>query len=67
MGVAHDRWGHQDARALPHRFGLCYYAACIIGRVPSEADMKRIWLYLGALSIGLIAIAFIPWISIGFL
>ena len=48
-------------------FGLCYYAACIIGQVPSEAGMKRIWLYLGVLLIGLIAIALIPWISIGFL
>jgi TRAP-type C4-dicarboxylate transport system permease large subunit len=48
-------------------FGLCYYAACIIGQVPSEAGLKRIWLYLGVLLLGLIAIAFIPWISIGFL
>ena len=48
-------------------FGLCYYAACIIGQVPSEAGMKRIWLYLGVLLLGLIAIAFIPWISTGFL
>lgn len=48
-------------------FGLCYYAACIIGEVPSEVGMRRIWLYLGVLLIGLIAIAFIPWISTGFL
>jgi TRAP-type C4-dicarboxylate transport system permease large subunit len=48
-------------------FGLCYYAACIIGEVPSEAGLKRIWLYLGVLLLGLIAIAFIPWISTGFL
>jgi AcrR family transcriptional regulator len=37
------------------------------GEVPAEAGMKRIWLYLGVLLAGLIAIAFIPWISIGFL
>jgi TRAP-type C4-dicarboxylate transport system permease large subunit len=48
-------------------FGLCYYAACIIGRVPPEAGMRRIWIYLASLLIGLIAIAFIPWISTGFL
>lgn len=29
--------------------------------------MKRIWRYLVVLLIGLMAIAFIPWISIGFL
>jgi tripartite ATP-independent transporter DctM subunit len=48
-------------------FGLCYYAACIIGEVPSEAGMRSIWLYLSVLLLGLIAITFIPWISLGFL
>lgn len=48
-------------------FGLCYYAACIIGEVKPEVALKRIWLYLGMLLLGLIAITFIPWISIGFL
>jgi tripartite ATP-independent transporter DctM subunit len=48
-------------------FGLCYYAACIIGEVSPEAGLKRIWIYLGMLLLGLIAIAFVPWISIGFL
>lgn len=48
-------------------FGLCYYAACIIGGVPPEAGLKRIWIYLGALLVGLLAITFVPWITIGFL
>jgi tripartite ATP-independent transporter DctM subunit len=48
-------------------FGLCYYAACIIGEVSPEAGMKRIWLYLGMLLIGLVGITFVPWISTGFL
>jgi tripartite ATP-independent transporter DctM subunit len=48
-------------------FGLCYYAACIIGRVPPEAGMRRIWIYLLALLIGLLAITFIPSISTAFL
>ena len=48
-------------------FGLCYYAACIVGQVPPEAAMKRIWVYLFALLIGLLLIAFIPWISTGFI
>ncbi|WP_332117888.1 TRAP transporter large permease subunit [Azorhizobium caulinodans] len=48
-------------------FGLCYYAACIIGGVKPEAGMRRIWIYLGALFLGLLALTFIPWFSIGFL
>ncbi|GJH20726.1 hypothetical protein CBA19CS22_29310 [Caballeronia novacaledonica] len=48
-------------------FGLCYYAACIIGEVSPEAGLRRIWIYLGMLLLGLIAIAFIPWISTAFL
>ena len=48
-------------------FGLCYYAACIIGEVSPEAGLRRIWIYLGMLLLGLIAIAFIPSISTAFL
>lgn len=48
-------------------FGLCYYAACIIGQVSPEAGMRRIWVYLGALFLGLLALTFVPWFSIGFL
>lgn len=48
-------------------FGLCYYAACIIGQVAPEAGLRRIWIYLSVLLLGLLVIAFVPWISIGFL
>ncbi len=48
-------------------FGLCYYAACIIGQVPPEAAMRRIWIYLLALLVGLLAIALVPGISTVFL
>ena len=48
-------------------FGLCYYAACIVGQVSPEAGMRRIWTYLGWLLIGLILITFVPWISTVFL
>ena len=48
-------------------FGLCYYAACIIGDVAPESGMRRIWIYLGALFVGLLVLTFIPWLSIGFL
>ena len=48
-------------------FGLGYYAACTIGRVNPDAALLRIWPYLGVLVLGLLLIAAIPWISIGFL
>ncbi len=47
-------------------FGLGYYAACIIGQVPPERGLRRIWPYLGALAAGLVIVAAIPWLSIGF-
>ncbi len=47
-------------------FGLGYYAACIIGQVPPERGLRRIWPYLGALAVGLVIIAAIPWFSLGF-
>lgn len=48
-------------------FGLGYYSACTIGRVSPDAGMRRIWPYLGALLAGLLIVAAVPWISIGFL
>lgn len=48
-------------------FGLCYYAACIIGQVAPEAGMRRIWIYLGALFMGLLVLTFVPWFSLVFL
>ena len=48
-------------------FGVGYYAACAIGRVSPDAAMRRIWPYLGALVIGLILVAAVPWFSTGFL
>ena len=46
-------------------FGLGYYAACIIGRVPPEVGLRRIWPYLGALMAGIVVIALVPWLSTG--
>lgn len=46
-------------------FGLGYYAACTITRIHPDAGMKRIWLYLGAVLLGLIIVAAVPWFSIG--
>ncbi len=47
--------------------GVGYYTACAIGRVSPDIGMRRIWPYLGALVIGLFAVAAIPWLSTGFL
>ena len=46
-------------------FGLGYYAACIIGRVSPDVGLRRIWPYLGALTVGLAVVAAIPWLSTG--
>jgi tripartite ATP-independent transporter DctM subunit len=48
-------------------FGVGYYAACAISRVHPDAGLKPIVGYMIALVIGLLIVAFIPWISIGFL
>ncbi len=47
--------------------GLGYYAACIIGDVPPDRGLRRIWPYLGAVVLGLLLVAAIPWIATGFL
>ena len=48
-------------------FGVGYYAACAIGRVDPAEGVAPIWPYLFALMIGLVVVAAVPWISIGFL
>ena len=48
-------------------FGLGFYAACAIGRVPPEAAMGRVWPYLAAVLAALVIVALFPWLSIGFL
>ncbi|MBV1703370.1 MAG: TRAP transporter large permease subunit [Hyphomicrobiales bacterium] len=48
-------------------FGLGYYAACTIGEVDPAKGMRPIWSYLGALMGALLLVAFVPWISTGFL
>ena len=48
-------------------FGVGYYAACAIGRIKPDEGMKPIVGYLLALVVGLIIVAAIRWISIGFL
>jgi len=48
-------------------FGVGYYAACAIGKVKPDEGMGPIVGYLLALAVGLVVVAAVPWISIGFL
>ncbi|MDP9965419.1 tripartite ATP-independent transporter DctM subunit [Variovorax paradoxus] len=48
-------------------FGVGYYAACAIGRVNPDEGIRPIGAYMLALFIGLVIVAALPWISIGFL
>ncbi len=48
-------------------FGVGYYAACAIGKVKPDEGMRPIVGYLLALVAGLVVVAAIPWLSVGFL
>ncbi|MFV0284664.1 MAG: TRAP transporter large permease subunit [Castellaniella sp.] len=48
-------------------FGVGYYGACAVGKVDPKEGVGPIWGYMAALLVGLILVAAIPWISIGFL
>ena len=48
-------------------FGVGYYAACAISRINPDEGMGPIVGYMLALFVGLVIVAAIPWISIGFL
>ena len=47
--------------------GIGFYLACKIGNVPPDEAIGAIWPYIGALIVGLIVIAAVPWISTGFI
>ncbi|MEP9375356.1 TRAP transporter large permease subunit [Aquabacter sp. CN5-332] len=48
-------------------FGVGYYGACAISKINPDEGLKYIWGYVLALLIGLVVVAAVPWISIGFL
>jgi len=48
-------------------FGVGYYAACAIARVTPDAGIRPIVGYLAAMAIGIVIVAAVPWLSIGFL
>jgi TRAP-type C4-dicarboxylate transport system permease large subunit len=43
-------------------FGFCYSAACIIGEIEPDVGMRRIWPYLGAVFVGILLVAAVPWL-----
>jgi len=47
--------------------GVGFFTACAIGRVDPDEAMTCIWPYLGALLVGVIIVAAVPWLSVGFL
>ena len=48
-------------------FGVGFYTACAIGGVAPERVMGKVWGYLAALAVALVAVAAVPWLSVGFL
>jgi tripartite ATP-independent transporter DctM subunit len=48
-------------------FGVGYYAACAISRVNPDEGIRPMGAYMLALFVGLVIVAAVPWISIGFL
>ncbi|MGW9332917.1 TRAP transporter large permease [Bosea sp. NPDC055594] len=48
-------------------FGVGYYGACAISKINPDEGLKYIWGYVLALLVGLVIVAAVPWISIGFL
>jgi tripartite ATP-independent transporter DctM subunit len=48
-------------------FGVGYYGACATSKVNPDEGLRYIWGYVGALLVGLVLVAAVPWFSIGFL
>ena len=47
--------------------GVGFYLACKIGGVSPDEALGAVWSYLAALIVGLIFLAWIPWLSLAFL
>ncbi len=48
-------------------FGVGFFGACAIGKIDPNEAARCIWPYLAALLVGVIVVAAVPWLSIGFL
>jgi tripartite ATP-independent transporter DctM subunit len=46
--------------------GIGFFGACAIGTAQPESAIKPLLPYLAALIVGLLIVAFVPWISLGF-
>lgn len=47
--------------------GVGFYSACAIGGASSDGASRKVWQYLFALSVAVLVVAFVPWISTAFL
>jgi tripartite ATP-independent transporter DctM subunit len=48
-------------------FGIGFYITCAIGGADPDKAIRHIWAYLAVLLVGVIAVAAVPWLSVGFL
>lgn len=48
-------------------FGIGFYITCAIGGADPDKAIRHIWVYLGVLLLGVIIVAAVPWLSVGFL
>lgn len=48
-------------------FGIGFYITCAIGGADPDKAMPHIWAYLAVLLVGVIVVAAVPWLSVGFL
>ena len=48
-------------------FGVGFYTACAIGKVSPDEAVGRMWPYIAVLIVATLLVAFVPWLSVGFL
>jgi tripartite ATP-independent transporter DctM subunit len=48
-------------------FGIGFYITCAIGGADPDKAFRHIWTYLAVLLVGVIVVAAVPWLSVGFL
>jgi tripartite ATP-independent transporter DctM subunit len=48
-------------------FGIGFYITCAIGGADPDKAFRHIWIYLAVLLLGVILVAALPWLSVGFL
>jgi tripartite ATP-independent transporter DctM subunit len=48
-------------------FGIGFYITCAIGGADPDKAIRHIWVYLGVLLLGVVIVAAVPWLSVGFI